>query len=218
MIDEREVAELLRAATDDIDVAVVPATELAAAGNKRRRRRWVVASLATASAVAAVAVAVPVVLSSDRPGEDLPVADPTVQGASCVNPVPSRVLPAWARSGFSDPRPRMPYVLGDKGDIVAILFAQPLTSPPSADHNNKILWVSPVADGSSLQITATLQDGSRSVTRVVDGGPGPSIIDLPKSGCWHFELQWGAGSDTLDLAYGALEPTTTRGASTDPPR
>ena len=108
--------------------------------------------------------------------------------------MPSRVLPEWARTGFTDPRPRMPYVLGDGGSIVAILFAQPLTSPPSDDHNNKILWVSPVADGSSLHITATLQDGSATVTRVVDGGPGPSIIDLPKSGCWHFDLQW---ADTL---------------------
>jgi len=151
--------------------------------------------------VAVVAVAVPVVLSSDPSEEDVPVTDPAVSGASCVNPVPSGVLPEWARSGFSDPRPRMPYVLGDDGDIVAILFAQPLTSPPSADHNNKILWVSPDADGSSLHITATLQDGSTTVTRMVDGGPGPSIIDLPKSGCWHFDLQWAGSSDSLDLAY-----------------
>ena len=200
MIDEREVADLLRAATDDIGVPVVPARDLAAAGNKRRRRRWA-AGAGVAAALAAAAVAVPVVLSSDRSGEDVPVTDPTVPGASCVSPVPSRVLPEWARSGFSDPRPRMPYVLGDSGDIVAILFAQPLTSPPSADHNNKILWVSPEADGSSLHITATLQDGSTTVTREVEGGPGPSIIDLPKSGCWHFDLQWADTSDTLDLAY-----------------
>jgi hypothetical protein len=37
-------------------------------------------------------------------------------------------------------------------------------------------------------------------TRVVDGGPGPSIIDLPKPGCWHLALQWGDNSDTLNLA------------------
>src|SRR6478609_11066245 len=136
MIDEREVAELLRTATDDIGVPVAPARDLAAAGNKRRRRRWAGAGVAAAAAVAVVAVAVPVLLSSDPSGEDVPVTDPTVPGASCVNPVPSRVLPEWARSGFSDPSPRMPYVLGDSGDIVAILFAQPLTSPPPRDHNN----------------------------------------------------------------------------------
>ena len=37
------------------------------------------------------------------------------------------------------------------------------------------------------------------VTRVVDGRPGPSIIDLPKPGCWHLALQWGDNSDTLNL-------------------
>ena len=203
MIDEREVAELLRAATDDIAVPVAPARELAAAGNKRRHRRWVVASLATATAVAAVAVAVPGVLNSERSGRTVPSADSstTAPGASCLDPVPSRVLPDWARTGFSNPRPRVPYVLGDSGAIAAILFAQPLTAPPSPDHSNKILWVSRVNDGSSLRVTATLVDGSASATRVVDGGPGPSIIDLPKPGCWHLTLQWGGNSDTLNLAY-----------------
>jgi hypothetical protein len=97
----------------------------------------------------------------------------------------------------------MPYVMGDKGAIAAILFAQPLTTPPSSDHNNKILWVSRVDDGSPLRITATLGDGSATATRVVDGGPGPSIIDLPEPGCWHLALRWGDNSDTLDIAYAA---------------
>ena len=202
MIDEREVAELLRAATDDIAVSAAPARELAAAG-KRRHRRRVLASLATATAAAAVAVAVPVVLNSEPSGRTVSSANSTTTapGASCVDPVPSRVLPGWARTGFSEPRPRMPYVMGDSGAIAAILFAQPLTSPPSPDHSNKILWVSRVDDGSSLRVTATLLDGSATATRVVDGGPGPSIIDLPDPGCWHLTLQWGDNSDTLNLAY-----------------
>jgi hypothetical protein len=205
MIDEREVAELLRAATDDIAVGAAPARRLAAAGNKRRHRRTVVASLATVTAVAAIAIAVPVVLNSERSGRTVRPANSTTTApaASCADPVPSRVLPGWARTGFSDPRPRVPFVMGDSGAIAAILFAQPLTSPPSPDHNNKILWVSRVDDGSSLRITATLLDGSATATRVVDGGPGPSIIDLPKPGCWHLTLQWGDNSDTLNLAYAA---------------
>jgi hypothetical protein len=203
MIDEREVAELLRAATDDIAVAVAPARELAAAGNKRRHRRWAVASLGAAAAVAAVAVSVPVMLSSERPGRTVPPADSTTTAPSgtCVDPVPSRVLPDWARAGFTDPRPRMPYVLGDSGGIAAILFAQPLTAPPSVGHGNKILWVSRVSDDSPLHITATLQDGSATATRVVADGPGPSIIDLPRPGCWHLTLQWADETDTLNLAY-----------------
>jgi hypothetical protein len=204
MIDDRGVAELLRAATDDIAVPPAPARELAAAGNKRRHRRWAVAGLATAAAVAAVAVAVPLALGSQRSGGDAPAASSTttVPSTSCVDPVPSALLPEWARTGFSDPRPHMPYVLGDNGDIAAILFAQPLTSPPSADHNNKILWVGRVGEG-SLHITATLSDGSATATRVVEGGPGPSIIDLPASGCWHLALQWGDNTDSLNLRYAA---------------
>ena len=201
MIDEADVAQLLRAATDDIDVPLAPTRALATAGTSRRRRRRVVAGLGAAAAVAAVAVAVPVALGVGHPDRTAPPVGSTAPAGFCVNPVPSRLLPEWARSGFSDPRPRIPYVLGDHGDIAAILFAQPLTSPPSADHNNKILWVSRVAGGSSLHITATLPDGSASVTRVVDGGPGPSIIDLPRAGCWHLALDWGAGTDSLDLAY-----------------
>ena len=95
----------------------------------------------------------------------------------------------------------MPYVLGDNGDIAAILFVQPLAAPPSTHYNNKILWVSRVGGGSSLRIRATLQDGSATTTRVVAGGPGPSIVDLPAAGCWHLTLQWGGHTDTLDLAY-----------------
>ena len=52
MIDEREVVDLLRAAGDDIAVWVPPAQQLAAAGSKRRRRLQVVATVATAAALA----------------------------------------------------------------------------------------------------------------------------------------------------------------------
>ena len=202
MIDEREVAQLLRAATDDVAVPATPERDLVAAGTSRRRRRRVVAGLAATGAVVAVAAVVPVALSAERSGRsDTPVGSTDPAGASCVEPVPTRVLPGWARSGFTDPEPRMPYVTGADGDIVAILFAQPLTSPAPTDHNNKILWVSRAEGSGDLHITATLPDGSPPVTRVVDGGPGPSIIDLPRTGCWHLVLTWGDSSDSLDLSY-----------------
>ena len=208
MIDERDIVGLLQAATDDIAVPTAPARELAAAGDRRRHRRWVVASLATASAVAAVAVAVPVVLRSELSGGTVPPAGPVlpVPGASCVDLVPSRVLPGWARTGFSEPRPRIPYVLGDSGAIAAVLFAQPLTSPSvTRSRQQDPVGLSRRRDSSladsSLRITATLLDGSETATRMVDGGPGPSIIDLPKPGCWHLALKWGDNTDTLNLAY-----------------
>jgi hypothetical protein len=117
------------------------------------------------------------------------------------------VLPVWARTGFSDPEPRMPHVLGAKGEIVAIVFGYPLYAPQGKTRNNKILWVSrrpqrPLAD---LRIRARLMDGARPagpvVKRTVEGGPGPSIVDLPSTGCWRLALSWSGRTDTLDLRY-----------------
>ncbi len=117
------------------------------------------------------------------------------------------VLPAWARGGFSDAKPRMPYVLGRAGRIAAILWADPLLSPAARDHSNKILWVSrdPAVPGSDLRISAQRMTGpdpiGPPVRRRVMGSPGPSIIDLPRAGCWHLTLRWSGRLDTLDLRY-----------------
>jgi hypothetical protein len=118
--------------------------------------------------------------------------------ASCH--VDRGVLPAWARTGFSEKEPKMPHVVGDNGRIAAIIFGDPLVAPPAKDRSNKILWVSrePQQPGSDLRIRAV--DGSRVVERVVKGGPGPSIVDLP-AGCWQLTLTWSGRTDTLGLRY-----------------
>jgi hypothetical protein len=128
---------------------------------------------------------------------------------ACLAPARTEagLLPVWARGGFSDPRPRMPYRLGNAGRIAAILWADPLRSPPPRDHTNKILWVShaPTIPGSDLRISAQLMSGSRPtgkpVARRVMGGPGPSIINFPAAGCWRLTLRWSHTSDVLDLRY-----------------
>jgi hypothetical protein len=124
------------------------------------------------------------------------------------------VLPEWARAGFSDPSPSgIPYVLGDRGSILGVIFGHPLTAPPpTTGRANKILWSSnPAADGPSgspdsaasndLRIDARLAGTTEVVHREVPGGPGPSIIDLPRPGCWHLTLTWAGHTDTLDLRY-----------------
>ncbi|WP_291763730.1 hypothetical protein [Cellulomonas sp. 73-145] len=114
-------------------------------------------------------------------------------------------LPTWARGGFTPPDVPVPYVLSDAGDIVAILWAthDPLVAPPVAGQNNKILWVPRVASpvGTPLQIRATLTATGMTAFRAVDGGLGPSTIDLPAPGCWSLDLTWGAHHDHLELAY-----------------
>lgn len=125
-------------------------------------------------------------------------------GTSCSVNHPPKVLPRWARSGFSGPKPSVGYVLGDSGNMAAIMFAShhSLSAPPVAGKNNKILWAARVGavDG-PLQIKATLLGTGQTVTRRVDPAPGPSIIDLPSPGCWSFDLTWGRHHDHLQLGY-----------------
>ena len=122
--------------------------------------------------------------------------------AVCRSDYTPATLPTWARAGFTPPTQPMPYVMGDSGDIVAILWAEhdPLRAPPAADRNNKILWVARVGWG-DLNIRATLESSDQTVTRSVAGGPGPSIIDLPSPGCWSFDLTWGTQHDHIQLEY-----------------
>ena len=122
-------------------------------------------------------------------------------------PPPDRgVLPVWARTGFSEERPKVPHVLGRDGEIVAILFGD-LTAPPSKDPGNKILWVAkdPVKPLSDLRISARrIVHGhytGRTVHRTVAGGPGPSGIEMPVPGCWRMTLKWSGRTDRLDLRY-----------------
>jgi hypothetical protein len=136
-----------------------------------------------------------------------PTKAPAAAEASppCRSIVDTGVLPVWARGGFSDPKPRIPQVLGRSGRIVAILFGYPLLSPPPRDHNNKILWVARHANGSALRIRAQRMIGSERVGspvgRTIAGGPGPSIVNLPAPGCWRLTLRWAGQMDILDLRY-----------------
>jgi hypothetical protein len=127
--------------------------------------------------------------------------------APCRSAVQKGVLPSWARTGFSDPHPRLPHVLGRSHEIAALVFGYPLRSPPAKNRGNKILWVSrrAVKPLSDLRVHAQRMAGrrrvGRPVTRVVVGGPGPSGIDLPAPGCWRLTLRWSGRTDELDLQY-----------------
>lgn len=205
MISDGDVAALLQAATDDLEIPSPPAEALAEAGHHKLLRRNAGGAAAAVAAVAAVAFGSTLTGGSQQnpPPTAAPSPATAPPPADCLTTVPDAVLPEWARAGFSDRKPRIAYVLGGNGDIAAILFAQPLTSPPAADHNNKILWVSRVPQDplGTLRIDARLAGGTSSVTRRVAGGPGPSIIDLPEPGCWHLTLHWNGHVDGVDLSY-----------------
>ena len=129
----------------------------------------------------------------------------TAASNGCAGQPPVSPLPVWARSGFSPAGQAMPHVMGQAGNIVAILWAShdALHSPPLPDRSNKILWVSriPLVAPDPLVIKATLAGSTRTMTVSVPGGPGPSIIDLPAPDCWTLHLSWSGHTDELKLHY-----------------
>jgi hypothetical protein len=131
----------------------------------------------------------------------------TVTPNGCAGQPPISPLPVWARSGFSPPDQAMPHVMGEAGNIVAILWAarDALHSPSRQNVSNKILWVSriPLVAPTPLVINATLAGRTRTATVSVPGGPGPSIVDLPAPGCWTLHLSWSGHTDELKLRWPA---------------
>ncbi|GAA1300117.1 hypothetical protein ACQPZA_11600 [Pseudonocardia xinjiangensis] len=190
---EDDIATLLRRAASGLDVQDAPVDEIVQAGRRRARARLAAQVTGTVAAVAAVAVLVPVGFGARR-------AEPAAPPA-CVATVAPAVLPEWARTGFSEPEPAAPFVLGDSGRILAVLFGAPYSAPPAPDRANKILWVArdPAPPG-PLRILAH-RGAEPPVVREVPGGPGPSTLDLPAPGCWTLDLQWADRTDTLRLDY-----------------
>jgi hypothetical protein len=177
-------------------------------GHRRFRLRPLVAlaPVAVALAVAAVAVTLLGQGHSSGPRRAGSLGAPV---RSCRSALHFRVLPVWARTGFSDPPPREEFAVGRRDRIGAILFGggDYLDSPPATGHTNKILWVSRVRPRSAgaFTIRAQRMRGTRRVgapvTRTVPGGPGPSIINLPAVGCWRLTLRWSGWTDQVDLSY-----------------
>jgi hypothetical protein len=130
-----------------------------------------------------------------------PAAPPSVNVAlPCVAAEETSPLPVWARAGFTPPNQPVVHVIGLRGDIVGVVFGDPLRAPVMAGRNNKILWVARTW-GAPLKIHATLNGSGLAADREVAGGPGPSIIDMPEAGCWTFTLTWGGNHDQVAVPY-----------------
>ena len=54
-----------------------------------------------------------------------------------------------------------------------------------------------VNSGESAPSCGKIEREETVVTRKVAGGPGPSGIEMPGSGCWTFDLRWAGRSDRL---------------------
>ena len=175
--------------------------DLAGTARRRARRRRV--TTVTGLAVASVAVVLGGllvmpngVLNGSKDTSD--VAD--AASPPCRTSVTKTVLPEWARGGFSDPKPVMPFVTSASGNVVAILFGNELSSPQRADIANKVLWVwHQYPTDLNIHATARLEGTGPAVTDGLPTPAGPSYVDLPSPGCWRLTLTWTGGSDTIDL-------------------
>lgn len=134
-----------------------------------------------------------------------PVAVPAAGGsaAACASNVTREALPAWGRVGFTGDGSGVPHVLGDHGDIIAVLFQDPPVAYRDPGKADKILWVSrlPQQPGRPLTIKATLAGSNTSVIRELPGGAGPSGVNVPKPGCWRLSLSWSGHTDTMALRF-----------------
>ena len=161
---------------------------------------------ATGRLLAALALAASSVAcsSNDRGEKKL---SPAAAPMSCDSAVKYGPLPEWARTGFTPPDQDVRYVIGEESRIVGVVFGYPLQAPTQDDgRNNKILWVSNTArQGARPDLVIVGHLGGTSVTarRTVTGGPGPSIIDMPRPGCWTFDLTWSGVHDRLAVPYGS---------------
>lgn len=155
----------------------------------RRRRAAIAAPVAVVLAVAGTLAGVVLAQPHGRSAAGPPV--------SACGPLQTGPPPVWARSGFTG-NGYPPHATSRSGEVVAIVFGDPLSAPPSAGHNNKILWVA--RDGAAeMAVTAHLEGTDRVVTKEIP--VGPSIVDMPAAGCWRMDLRIGARHDQIALRW-----------------
>src|SRR5882757_8003585 len=135
-----------------------------------------------------------------NPGTPAP-APPTE--AKCSYRPSTAALPTWARAGFSPPYNAWKYVTSKSGNMVGVLFGDPLRAgtPGPTQAQNKILWVAHDSTAGAMTIDAELVGRTERVYL----GPvpiGPSYVNVPQAGCWHLTLHLATGDDSIDIVYG----------------
>jgi hypothetical protein len=188
--------DLRGAASDDLATRAPRDPLLADRVRARARRGRLTRAAVGAVGAVALAAAVPVLAAHVGGGSTGPVV---AQASPCRSTVVTGVLPVWARGGFSDPKPVMPYVASASGEIVAILW-QPLTGPPASPGGDKVLWVwRTPADTTAVRAFARLDGTGPALREFATDVTGPSGVSLPSAGCWRITITWPTGSDTIDL-------------------
>ena len=90
--------------------------------------------------------------------------------------------------------------------MIGFLYGYPLRAGHPENPSNKILWlVNLQPRAGSLDISAHPVGAPAPIVKqsaaFLTSGDVPSIIDLPQSGCWHFDLTWSGHHAGMDIAY-----------------
>jgi hypothetical protein len=135
----------------------------------------------------------------------LPAAKPSPSAQAIAGACAGTVLteaepPVWAQGGWSHvkgtPWP-VPWAMAKPGDAVAFMFAGELvagSSPRSNGSSNKVLWV--MEDPLAFVVEGRPLGQAQPVVTVAGG---PSIVDVPTSGCWTFDLIQGTRTSVVNL-------------------
>lgn len=146
--------------------------------------------------------------SAQAANSPLPAA--TIVSAGCgATPVLRGGVPGWLDVAGAHNIPEgLPYIVATQALAGGFIFGYPLRAGHPQGPSNKILWVVGMPrDGSALVIEGhPLKSPKPSirVTQPADSGPGeiyPSIVDVPRSGCWHFDLSWASHHAVVELLY-----------------
>ncbi|TMC71391.1 MAG: hypothetical protein E6J18_07090 [Chloroflexi bacterium] len=118
-------------------------------------------------------------------------------------------VPAWldAAGAYNNPA-GLPYVVANPPIAAGFLFGAPLRAGHPTNPANKILWVvGKPREGAELRIIGhPLEASTPEVQTSAPAGssPGeiyPSIVDVPRPGCWRFDLYWAGHTAAAELLY-----------------
>jgi hypothetical protein len=150
----------------------------------------------------------------DAAQPDIPSGARAVAGGCGATVAYRGTIPAWLNEATGNNAPDgLPYVVAAPAMAAGFIFGYPLRAGHPANPANKILWVVRTSrDGAALQITVRPVAAAAPVLHEevpANSGPGeiyPSVVDVPKAGCWHLALRWRTGHAELDLRYVAARP------------
>ena len=162
------------------------------------------ATLLLAGAAACTDNAAP---AASAPDQAIPTGASAAPGGCEKTPLWAGAHPGWTAS--ANPPAGVPYALSHEGNLVAVLFAQPLRAGTDIENPaNKILWIArEPRNGAELRLGLRRTDGTGEPVESVEpanSSPGeiyPSIVDVPTPGCWSVTATWGGNTATLELAY-----------------